>query len=137
MTDNIFNAITDIQMSLQTAEHHLHHNNFSEQLHLSFALVTIARGSCSMVIRPDGTPGTTPFGQLHIPADRAVMKGNVSLGKDDFDMLAAKLHQPATRPISTMVKLDRSLTIDRDGVLFIEGPVEAAITNMFWVLPLK
>jgi hypothetical protein len=79
MAESAFNEINEIQMSLQLAEHQLQHNPFQEQLHISLSLVSIARGSCKMIIRPDRQAAPSFVGALHIPADRAVMQATIAL----------------------------------------------------------
>ena len=137
MAASEFNEITEIQMSLQLAEHHLQHNPFQEQLHLSLSLVSIARGSCKMIIRPDGQRAPSFVGALHIPADRAVMQATISLAQNPFDDLAQKLRQSGPRPINLLTTLDKPLSVDYNGILFIDPPVDAAITNLVWTIPLK
>jgi hypothetical protein len=51
--------------------------------------------------------------------------------------LAQKLRRSAPRPINLFVALDKSLTVDYEGILFIDPPVDAAITNLVWTIPLK
>ena len=137
MADSEFNKITEIQMSLQLAEHHLQHCALQEQLHLSLSLVSIARGSCKMIIRPNGQRAPSFVGALHIPADRAVMQASISLPQSPFDDLAQKLRQSVPRPINLLVTLDKPLTVDYDGILFIDPPVDAAIIDLAWTIPLK
>ena len=98
MTKSEFNEITEIQMSLQLAEHQLQHNPFQEQLHLSLSLLSIARGSCKMVIHPDRQAAPAFAGTLHIPADRAVMQATIALPPSSFDDLAQKLHPVGAAP---------------------------------------
>ena len=124
-------------MSLQLVEHQLFHNPFQEQLNLSLSLVSIARGSCRMVIRPDGGANTLPFGNLYIPKSRAVMNANISLDKIQFDDLAEKLRHPTHRPINLIVNLGTELSVNNDGLLFIDPPLDAVITSCNWVMPLK
>ena len=137
MAQSEFNEITEIQMSLQLAEHQLQHNPFQEQLHLSLSLLSIARGSCKMVIQPDQKAAPAFAGTLHIPADRAVMQATIALPQSSFDDLVQKLRQSGPRPINLLATLDKPLTVDYDGILFIDPPVDAAITNLIWTIPLK
>ena len=132
-----FNKITEIQMSLQLAEHQVQHNPFQEQLHLSLSLLSIARGSCKMIIHPDQQSTRSFFGTLHIPADRAVMQAAITLPQSPFDDLARKLYNLGPRPINLLTTLDKPLTVDYNGILFIDPPVDAAITNLVWIIPLK
>ena len=137
MTKSEFNEITEIQMSLQLAEHQLQHNPFQEKLHLSLSLLSIARGSCKMTIHPDRQAAPSFVGALHIPADRAVMQATVALPQNSFDDLAKKLPQLGPRPINLLATLDKPLTVDYDGILFIDPPIDAVITNLVWTIPLK
>ena len=137
MAESAFNEINEIQMSLQLAEHQLQHNPFQEQLHISLSLVSIARGSCKMIIRPDLQAAPSFVGALHIPADRAVMQATIALPQSSFDELAQKLRRSGPRPINLLATLDKPLTVDYDGILFIDPPIDAAITNLAWTFPLK
>jgi len=132
-----FEKIIHVQMSLQLAEHQLFHNPFQEQLNLSLSLVSIARGSCRIVIRPDGGANTVPFGNLHIPEGRAVMSANISLDQIQFDDLAGKLRHSAPRPVSLIATFDTALPVNHDGFLFVDPPLDAEITGIGWTLPLK
>ncbi|MEK9745450.1 MAG: hypothetical protein VW499_05265, partial [Candidatus Puniceispirillum sp.] len=87
MASPTFDSVSDIQMAVQIAEHNLHHYLGTEQINITLSLITIARGSCTMLVRPDAGVGTAASGQIHIPADRAVMSAYVSLGRDDFQNL--------------------------------------------------
>ena len=137
MAKSEFNEITEIQMSLQLAEHQLQHNPFQEKLHLSLSLLSIARGSCKMTIYPDRQAAPSFVGALHIPADRAVMQATVALPQNSFDDLAKKLPQLGPRPINLLATLDKPLTVDYEGILFIDPPIDAAITNLVWTIPIK
>ena len=137
MAKSEFNEITEIQMSLQLAEHQLQHNPFQEKLHLSLSLLSIARGSCKMTIHPDRQAAPSFVGALHIPADRAVMQATVALPQNSFDDLAKKIPQLGPRPINLLATLDKPLTVDYDGILFIDPPIDAVITNLVWTIPLK
>ena len=137
MAKSEFFEITEIQMSLQLAEHQLQHNPFQEQLHLSLSLLSIARGSCKMIIHPDRQTAPSFVGALHIPADRAVMQATVKLPQSSFDDLTEKLRQLGPRPSNLLATLDKPLTVDYEGILFIDPPVDAAITNLVWTIPIK
>ena len=137
MAKSEFNKITEIQMSLQLAEHQLQHNPFQEQLHLSLSLLSIARGSCKMIIHPNQQAAPSFVGTLNIPADRAVMQATIALPQSPFDDLAKKLRNLGPRPINLLAALDKPLTVDYEGILFIDPPVDAVITNLSWTIPLK
>lgn len=132
-----FDSVNTIQMSLQSAEQHLHHNDGTTQLQLSCALINIARGSCVAVFRPDGELGQSPFGSLHIPADRPVMQAQISLSPASFDELVAQLRHPAPRPTTLVITVVDTLSVSQDGILFIEDSIDTAVTDIYWILPVK
>ena len=132
-----FDQVNTIQMSLQSAEQHLHHNDGTTQLQLSCALINIARGSCVTVVRPDGALGQSPFGSLHIPADRPVMQAKISLAPASFDELAAQLRHPAPRPVTLVMTVVDTLLVSQDGLLFIDESLDTSVTDIYWILPVK
>tara|TARA_B100000989_G_scaffold288725_1_gene259728 strand:- start:1098 stop:1511 length:414 start_codon:yes stop_codon:yes gene_type:complete len=132
-----FDSVNTIQMSLQSAEQHLHHNDGKTQLHLSCALINIARGSCVAVVRPDGEFGQSPFGSIHIPADRPVMKAQISLATASFDELTGLLRNPTPRPVTLVMTVEDRLSVSQDGLLFIDVSLDTAVTDIYWSLPIK
>jgi hypothetical protein len=132
-----FDSINTIQMSLQSAEQHLHHNDCITQLQLSCSLINIARGSCVVVIRPDGKVGQSPFGSIHIPADRPVMQAQISLASESFDYLAEHLRHPVARPVTLVITVIDKLSVSQEGLLFIDSPLDTAVTDIYWSLPIK
>ena len=137
MPSTAFDSVSDIQMAVQIAEHNLHHYPGTEQINITLSLLTIARGSCTMIVRPDAAARSAASGQIHIPENRAIMSAYVSLGRNDFQNLVQFLRHPAPRPTTIVVKIDQNLAVDEKGVLFIDGPVEASITDLFWSFPLR
>ena len=132
-----FDSLNTIQMSLQSAEQHLHHNDGITQLQLSCSLINIARGSCIVVIRPDGKAEQSPFGSIHIPADRPIMQAQISLASKTFDDLAAHLRHPAPRPVTLVMSVVDRLSVSQAGLLYIDESLDTAVTDIFWSLPIK
>ena len=132
-----FDSVNTIQMSLQSAEQHLHHNDGITQLQLSCSLINIARGSCIVVIRPDGAVGQSPFGSIHIPADRPIMQAQISLAEGSFDDLVDNLRHLTPRPVTLVMTVVDKLSVSQDGLLFINESLDTAVTNIYWSLPIK
>jgi hypothetical protein len=65
------------------------------------------------------------------------MQATVALPQNSFDDLAKKLPQLGPRPINLLATLDKPLTVDYEGILFIDPPIDAAITNLVWTIPIK
>ena len=132
-----FDSVNKIQMSLQSAEQQLQHNDGITQLQLSCSLINIARGSCVVVIRPDGVVGQIPFGSIHIPADRPIMKAQISLATESFDALVEHLRHLTPRPVTLVMTVMDKLSVSQDGLLFIDQSIDTAVTNIYWSLPIK
>ena len=132
-----FESLNNIQMSLQSAEQHLQHNDGITQLQLSCSLINIARGSCVVIIRPDGAMGQSPFGTMHIPADRPVMQAKISLALESFDSLSTHLRHTASRPVTLVMTVVDKLSVSQDGLLFIDESLDTAVTDVYWSLPIK
>ena len=132
-----FDQVNTIQMSLQSAEQHVHNNDGTTQLQISCALINIARGSCVAIIRPDGTLGQSPFGSLHIPADRPIMQAKISLAPTSYSDLTDQLRQPMSRPVTLVMTVVDTLSVSRDGLLFIDESLDTAVTDIYWILPVK
>ena len=132
-----FDSLNTIQMSLQSAEQHLHHNEGITQLQLSCSLINIARGSCVVIIRPDGAIGQSPFGSIHIPADRPVMQAHISLASKTFYALVDNLRHIAPRPVTLVITVMDKLSVSQDGLLFIDKSLDTAVTSIYWSLPIK
>ena len=90
-----------------------------------------------MLIRPDGAVGQSPFGPLHIPADRPVMQAQISLASESFDDLSAHLRHPTPRPVTLVMTVVDKLSVSRDGLLFIDESLNTAVTDIYWILPVK
>ena len=68
-----------IQMSLQTAEVHISGVESLEELHLSFSLMSIARGNCNIQVKPANENRFGFLGRLKISIDRPIMNGVIFL----------------------------------------------------------
>ena len=90
-----------------------------------------------MVIRPDGALGKSPFGSIHIPADRPVMQAQISLAPESFYELASHLRHPAPRPVTLVMTVIDKLSVSQDGLLFIDESLDTAVTDIYWSLPIK
>ena len=127
-----------IQISVHTAELHFTHATADIALQLSGSLVNIARGSCQLTITSIDELPATPCGMLHISADRPVMKAHAAIRADDFDRLSAVLAQPAApRPPILVISLINPVTVNMQGILFINSDTDIPIAEMNTLVPLK
>ena len=131
-----FESITEIEMRVHRAEQQIQSNKNAECLALKLSLITIARGSCSMVISP-GQLKKGYFARLHIPIDRNVIEAEITLLQEHFDKLTWHMSQIGDRAVTAKMTLDKTLVLDHQGCLIIENATDAIITDLVWTFSLK
>ena len=131
-----FESITEIEMRVHRAEQQIQSSEKAECLVLKLSLITIARGSCSMVISP-GHLKKKYCAKLHIPLDRNVIEAVLTLPQEHFDQLARRLSKTTDRAVTAKITLDKTLVLDHQGCLIIENSTDALITDLVWTFALK
>ena len=131
-----FESITEIEMRVHSAEQRIQSIGNADCLILKLSLITIARGSCSMVISP-GQIKKGYCAKLHIPSDRNVIKAELTLPEDHYDKLTKRMSQIADRAVTAKITLDKTLVLDHQGCLIIENSTDALITDLVWTFSLK
>ena len=129
--------IQTLQMSLQTAELRLGPQENIRELRLSCSLLSIARGSCLLVITAHDAVSSSPCGAIHIFADRPVMAAEIVLSNRDFDSLTEGLSRPTLRPVSVILALQNQLSVSMEGFLRIETDQHIDIVGISTQIPLK
>ena len=133
---HFFEEITEIEMRVHRAEQQIRTSKNAECLNLKLSLVTIARGSCSMVISPARVKEGYRA-KLHIPLDRNVIEAVISLPQEHFNKLTKYMSQIADRVVTAKMTLDKTLVLDHQGCLIIEESTDAVITDLVWTFSLK
>ena len=131
-----FEKINDIEMRVHRAEHQIRSNGNAECLILKLSLITIARGSCSMVISP-AIVKKGYSANLHIPLDRNVIEAVITLPQEQFVTLIKRMSQIADRSVTAKMTLDKTLVLDHQGCLIIDASTDAVITDLVWTFCLK
>ena len=135
-TPQFFESITEIEMRVHRAEQQIQSSEKAECLVLKLSLITIARGSCSMVISP-GQLKKGYFAKLHIPIDRNVIEAAITLPQEQFDKLTRHMSQIGDRAVTAKMTLDKTLVLDHQGCLIIEDATDATITDLVWTFSWK
>ena len=131
-----FESINEIEMRVRSAEQQIQSIGDAECLIVKLSLITIARGSCSMVISP-GQPKKGYCAKLHIPSDRNVIEAALTLPREHFDKLTKQMSQIADRAVTAKITLNKTLVLDHQGCLIIENSTDALITDLVWMFSLK
>ena len=131
-----FERITDIEMRVQSAEQQIESSGNTECLALKLSLITIARGSCYMVLTP-GHLQREFCAKLHIPSDRNVIEAAIRLPQEHYDKLTNRMSNTADRAVTAKVTLNKTLVLDDQGCLIINESTDALITDLVWTFPLK
>ena len=131
-----FQLTNRIEMQIGSVEYQIETSTEAESLALKLSLVTIARGSCLMYIKP--SVATSGFcGTLKIPLDRNVIEARVAMPHILFNRLIKRISETAVRRVTTTVEIDKTLTLDHDGCLIIGDSTEALIKNLTWTFGLR
>ena len=131
-----FESITEIEMRVHRAEQQIQSRKNAECLVLKLSLITIARGSWSMVISP-GQLKKGYCAKLHIPIDRNIIEAEITLPQEHFDKLTRHMSQIGDRAVTARMTLDKTLVLDHQGCLIIEDATDAIITDLVWTFNLK
>ena len=131
-----FESITEIEMRVHSAEQQIQSIGSAECLILKLSLITIARGSCTMVILP-GQLKKEYCAKLHIPSDRNVIEAAITVSRAHFDKLAKLMAQVTDRAVTAKITLDKTLVLDHQGCLIIDHSTDAMITDLVWTFSLK
>ena len=131
-----FEHVDTIEMRIRGAEQQIQSWANTESLFITLSLITIARGSCTMLVSPNDKK-TKPNGQLHIPLNRNVIQAKVEMPQQHFDQLVSQIARTAELSVTAKMTLNTTLVLDRNGCLIIEKPTDASITNLIWSLTLK
>ena len=124
-------------MSLQTAEVQINGANHSEELNLSFSLMSIARGNCNIRVKPVSERLIGSIGWLKISIDRPIMNGEIFLQKSNFEKLVNYFRGPLPRPITSVIILDQELVMSSVGDLLLSEEKNLKIVDVSWIMPLN
>ena len=104
------------------------------ELHLSCGLVNIARGNCTILMRPETNKVK---GEILISSERPVMNADLSVPPILFDQVQNSLKNNVGRPLQLVLLMDKYLEVDNQGILTINEDIKANINDMSWILPLR
>jgi hypothetical protein len=126
-----------IQMAVQTAELQLIGVDYKEELHLSFSLMSISRGNCSIQVKPTTERQVGSVGWLKISADRPIMNGEFFLQRQNFDKIVNHFKVPSPRPVTVVIILNQDLLLSSIGDLILSEEKNLKILDISWILPLN
>ena len=131
-----FQLTNRIEMQIGSVEYQVETSTAAESLAIKLSLVTIARGSCLMSIKP--STATSGFcGTLKIPLDRNVIEATIEMPEMLFDRLIKRITETAERRVTATVEIDKTLTLDHEGCLIIGDTTETLIENLTWTFGLR
>ena len=131
-----FQLTNRIEMQIGSVEYQVETSTAAESLAIKLSLVTIARGSCLMSIKP--STATSGFcGTLKILLDRNVIEARVEMSQILFDRLIKHITETAERRVTATVEIDKTLTLDHEGCLIIGDTTETLIENLTWTFGLR
>ena len=134
--EQTFEQTSVLDMRIETANVFIGHSPSDYRAEFHAALTNIARGSCMLTISPnEETNG--PIGTIQVLVERPLIIGQLRVGWFYFERLIKQFRGSHARPITCSVEINRSLTLDRNGVLQIDETIDAVIIGVKWTIPLK
>jgi hypothetical protein len=125
-----------LQMFVQSAELRMSGVDLQREIELSCGLINIARGSCSIRIRPVDLTRTGNLGAISIPMERLLMKGELFLARTTFNYIQDMLRIEPPRPAALILALRKPLQITAKGDLWLEESCVCDVVDMTWNVPL-
>ena len=126
--------VSTISISVFSADLKLIGFESKRELYLSCGLINIARGNCTIVMRPDANKVN---GIILISSERPVMNADLSVPPILFDQVQNSLKNNVGRPLQLVLLLDKYLHVDNQGILSINYDIKANIEDMSWILPVR
>jgi hypothetical protein len=126
-----------LQMFLQSAELRLIGIELRPELDLSCGLASIARGTCTLRLRPADVVRPGVMGQIEVLADRPIMRGEIVVPRASFQTLAQHLEREPPRPVAVIVAFAESLDVNLQGDLKISENRTLSVTNISFNVPLQ
>ena len=122
-----------LEMLIKTVDAHYDSSYLIECLYLSCSLLNIARGTCNMMIVNE----TKNFrNKITIQYERAIMSGTIQVKSDFFKALQKQLSIKNDRPARLELTINNKLSINKNGILFLDKELESDITEYKFFIPL-
>ena len=128
--------ISNLHMFVQSAELHIVGIPPRVTLEVSCQLSNIARGSCVLSLRPVDIAPRQALGQIHVPINRPVMHGELSITRDLLDLLRHELRHVTSRPASIVLALAEEIAVTSLGDLWLDDTTILTVRDLSVVLPL-
>ncbi len=100
---------------------------------LSCSLLNVYKGRCNLIVANNETKIKQ---ELTIKHDRAIMEGNIIVGKTFFKSLSKHFSIKSDRPAKILLSIDKKLNINQDGILFVDREIKTSILNFQFFLPI-
>ena len=101
--------------------------------YLTCSLLNIARGTCNMIIANEKSNLTN---KITIQYDRAIMSGSIKVENSFFNTLERQLSHKVERPARLELLINDKLSINKNGILFLEKELISKILEYKFYIPL-
>lgn len=122
-----------LEMLIKTIDAHYDSKHQIECIYLSCSLLTIARGTCNIMIFDEKSNFQN---KITIKFERAVMSGSISVNNDYFNKLQKQLSLKNERPARLELLIRDKLNINKNGILFLQKELISEITEYKFFIPL-
>ena len=112
-----------------------HYDSFHEIhcYYLTCSLLNIARGTCNMMIVNEESDFTN---KITIQIERAIMSGSIKVKNNFFNVLQQQFSNNVERPARLELVINDKLSINKNGILFLEKELTSKILEYKFYIPL-
>ena len=122
-----------LEMLIKTVDAHYDSKHQIQCFYLSCSLVNIARGTCNLIIANEKSNFQN---KITIKYERAVMSGSIRVNDNYFNVLQNQISIKNERPARLELIINDELSINKNGILFIEKELISEILEYKFFIPL-
>ena len=122
-----------LEMLIKSIDSHYDSLHEIHCYYLSCSLLNIARGTCNMMIVNEESDFTN---KITIQIERAIMSGSIKVKNNFFNVLQQQFSNNVERPARLELIINDKLSINKNGILFLEKQLTSKILEYKFYIPL-
>ena len=122
-----------LEMLIKTVDAHYDSSYAIYCYYLSCSLLNIARGRCNLMIADENSDIEDT---ITIQYQRAIMSGSIKVNNSFFKSIPNQLSNKNDRPARIELTINKTLNINKNGILFLDKEMTSTIDEYKFYIPL-
>tara|TARA_B110000046_G_C12736909_1_gene290877 strand:- start:14 stop:394 length:381 start_codon:yes stop_codon:yes gene_type:complete len=122
-----------LEMLIKTVDAHYDSSYAIYCYYLSCSLLNIARGRCNLMIADENSDIENT---ITIQYQRAIMSGSIKVKNSFFKSIPSQFSNKNDRPARIELTIDKTLNINKNGILFLDKEMTSKIDEYKFYIPL-